>query len=56
MTELRRRMTADLQLAGYSQKTQHSYLMAVRGLAKHYMRPPDQLRTSIAMIAINTKS
>lgn len=43
MTELRRRMTADLQLAGYSEKTQQSYLMAVRGLAKHYMRPPDQL-------------
>ena len=43
MTELRRRMTADLQLAGYSEKTQQSYLMAVRGLAKYYMRSPDQL-------------
>lgn len=43
MTELRRRMIADLQLAGYSGKTQQSYLMAVRGLAKHYMRSPDQL-------------
>jgi len=43
MTELRRRMTADLQLAGYSKKTQHSYLMAVRGLAKHYRRSPDGL-------------
>jgi glutaryl-CoA dehydrogenase len=36
-------MIADLQLAGYSEKTQQSYLMAVRGLAKHYMRSPDQL-------------
>jgi hypothetical protein len=36
-------MTADLQLAGYSERTQQSYLMAVRGLAKHYMRSPDQL-------------
>jgi site-specific recombinase XerD len=36
-------MIADLQLAGYSQKTQQSYLMAVRGLAKHYMRSPDEL-------------
>jgi integrase/recombinase XerD len=44
MTELRRRMLADLQLAGYSEKTQQSYLAAVRGLAKHYMRSPDQLR------------
>lgn len=43
MTELRRRMLADLQLAGYSPKTQQGYLMAVRGLAKHYMRSPDQL-------------
>ncbi len=43
MTELRKRMTADLQLAGYSARTQESYLMAVRGLAKHYMRSPDQL-------------
>jgi site-specific recombinase XerD len=36
-------MIADLQLAGYSEKTQQSYLMAVRGLAKHYMRSPDHL-------------
>jgi len=43
MTELRRRMMEDLQLAGYSPKTQKSYLDAVRGLAKYYMRPPDQL-------------
>jgi integrase/recombinase XerD len=43
MTDLRRRMMEDLQLAGYSPKTQKSYLDAVRGLAKHYMRSPDQL-------------
>jgi integrase/recombinase XerD len=43
MTELRRRMMADLQLAGYSDRTQESYLAAVRGLAKYYMRSPDQL-------------
>ena len=43
MTELRRRMKEDLQLAGFSEKTQQSYLSAVRGLAKYYMRPPDQL-------------
>jgi hypothetical protein len=30
MTELRRRMMADLALAGYSPKTQKSYLDAVR--------------------------
>ncbi|MBI1922346.1 MAG: phage integrase N-terminal SAM-like domain-containing protein, partial [Geobacter sp.] len=43
MTDLRRRMMEDLQLAGYSPKTQKSYLDAVRGLAKYYMRSPDQL-------------
>lgn len=43
MTELRRRMMEDLALAGYSPKTQRSYLDAVRKLAKHYMRSPDQL-------------
>jgi integrase/recombinase XerD len=43
MTELRRRMTEDLQLAGFTPKTQKSYLGAVRGLAKYYMRSPDLL-------------
>jgi integrase/recombinase XerD len=43
MTELRRRMQEDLQLAGYSKKTQESYLGAVRGLAKYFKRSPDQL-------------
>lgn len=43
MTELRRRMIEDLALAGYSPKTQRSFLDAVRKLAKHYMRSPDQL-------------
>lgn len=43
MTDLRRRMMEDLQLAGYSARTQKSYLDAVRGLAKYYMRSPDLL-------------
>lgn len=43
MTELRRRMMEDLQLAGYSPKTQKSYVDAVRNLAKYYMRSPDVL-------------
>jgi integrase len=36
-------MMEDLALAGYSPKTQRSYLDAVRKLAKHYMRSPDLL-------------
>jgi site-specific recombinase XerD len=36
-------MMEDLTLAGYSPKTQKSYLDSVRALAKYYMRSPDQL-------------
>ena len=43
MTELRRRMIEDMQLHGYSEKTQQAYLSAVRGLAKYYRRSPDEL-------------
>ena len=43
MTELRRRMTEDMQLHGFSEKTRKAYIDAVRGLAKFYNRPPDQL-------------
>jgi integrase/recombinase XerD len=43
MTELRRKMTEDLQLHGYSERTQSSYIDAVKGLARFYHRSPDQL-------------
>jgi site-specific recombinase XerD len=43
MTSLRDRMTKDLQLRGYSQCTQEAYLRAVRKLAEHYGKRPDQL-------------
>lgn len=43
MTELRRRMKEDLQLAGYSLRTQESYIATVRVLAKYYHRSPDLL-------------
>jgi hypothetical protein len=36
MTELRRRMHEDLQLAGYALKTQKSYVDAVQRLARYY--------------------
>jgi integrase/recombinase XerD len=41
MTELRRRMKEDLQLAGYSPRTVASYIDTVRVLANHYHRSPD---------------
>ena len=43
MTESRRRMIEDLQLHGYAGGTQASYVRAVRILAEHYHRSPDEL-------------
>jgi len=43
MTELRCRMIADMRLRGLSPNTQRRYVDAIRELAKHYRRPPDQL-------------
>lgn len=41
MTPLRQRMMEDLQLRGYSPRTQEAYLHAVRQLAAHFHRSPD---------------
>lgn len=43
MTPLRQRMLEDMQLRGLAARTQESYLGAVRQLAQHYGKPPDQL-------------
>lgn len=43
MTELRRKMIQDLQLRGYADRTQQSYVAAVGLLAKHFNQSPDQL-------------
>lgn len=43
MSELRERMVRQMQLRCFSERTQEAYLHAVRSLAKHYMRPPDQI-------------
>lgn len=43
MTALRKRMTEDLQLKGYSPTTQQAYLLAVEMLARHYHRSPEAL-------------
>ena len=43
MTELRRRMMADMQLHGLAPGTQKVYVKAVQRLAGHYRRSPDQL-------------
>ena len=41
MTELRRRMLEDMQLAGLADTTKKSYLRTVRKLAHYYNRSPD---------------
>jgi hypothetical protein len=43
MTPLRNRMIEDMRLAGLADTTQKVYVQAVRNLAKHYRRSPDQL-------------
>jgi integrase/recombinase XerD len=41
MTELRQRMIECLQLRGLSERTQESYVRAVRQLSEHYHKSPD---------------
>ena len=43
MTELRKRMIEDMQLAGHSQGTQDAYVRVVRQLTKHFRVSPDRL-------------
>src|SRR5216117_852617 len=43
MTALRTRFIEDMQLHGYSPKTQSCYVGAVCGMAKHYHKSPDQI-------------
>jgi integrase/recombinase XerD len=43
MTHLRQRMIEDLQLRGLSKRTQVIYVRAVRQLAEHYGKSPDQI-------------
>src|SRR2546422_662427 len=43
MTQLRQRMLEDMQLRGFSARTQEAYARAVRQLAEYYHRSPDGL-------------
>ncbi len=43
MTTLRQKMIEDMQLHGFAERTQTSYLQAVRQLADYYHKPPDQI-------------
>ncbi|RLC97027.1 MAG: hypothetical protein DRI46_13335 [Chloroflexi bacterium] len=43
MTELRKRLIEDIQLAGLSQSTQEAYVRSVRRLAEHFRLSPDRI-------------
>jgi len=43
MNALRQKMIEDMQLHGFAERTQEAYLLAVRQLAKHRHKPPDQI-------------
>lgn len=43
MTELRRHMIEDMQLAGLAQGTQEAYIKVVRQLAGHFGLSPDRI-------------
>ena len=43
MTQLRQQMIKAMELRDFSPHTQRCYLLAITGLAKHYMKPPDQI-------------
>jgi len=43
MTVLRQKMLDDMQLHGFAERTQEAYLLAVRQLAKHCRKSPDQI-------------
>jgi integrase/recombinase XerD len=42
-TPLRQKMIEDMQLRGLADRTQETYLLTVRQLARHYQKPPDQI-------------
>ncbi len=41
MTKLRTRMLEDMQLKGFSERTQECYIRSVRLLAQHFNKSPD---------------
>ena len=43
MNALRQKMIEDMQLHGFAERTQEAYLLAVRQLAQHYRKSPDQI-------------
>jgi len=43
MTPLRKRFIEDLQLHGYAPSTQQAYVSAIKQVARHYHRSPDEL-------------
>lgn len=46
MTPIRQKMIEDMQLRGLAERTQASYVAAVRGLAEYYGKSPDKISQS----------
>jgi len=44
MSELRKKMTRDMQLRNFASVTQQGYIAAVAGLAKYYRQSPETIR------------
>jgi site-specific recombinase XerD len=43
MTELRQKLIKDIRIRGYAASTERAYLAAVKGLARHYGKSPEQI-------------
>ena len=43
MSELRKKMTRDMQLRNFAAGTQKGYIAAVAGLAKYYRQSPETI-------------
>ena len=49
MKDLRQRMIADMKLMGLTSGTQGTYLEAIKALAKHYNRRPDEINEPLSV-------
>jgi len=57
MTDLRQQMIEQMKLRRFSENTQQSYVIAVKGLSKYYNKSPDEINDhQIQQYLINLSS